>query len=94
MCLSVISIRSDLPTYPPTHLPIYPPTYLPPFCSRSLLDMADAMITLGSATPSPAKRAPKLASARKAAVQLWQRLARKYKQMVVRQPRDERRDEL
>ena len=56
--------------------------------------MADTMIALGSATPSPAKRAPKLASARKAAVQLWQRLARKYKQMVVRQPRDERRDEL
>ena len=39
---------------------------------QSLLAMAEAMIALGSATPSkhtsPAKRAPKLASARKAAM--------------------------
>ena len=55
--------------------------------------MADAMLTLGSATPSPTRRAPKRANARpgarKAAVQLWQRLVRKYKQMVLRQPREE-----
>jgi len=54
---------------------------------QSLLAMAEAMIALGSATPSkhtsPAKRAPKLASARKVAMQLWQRLVRKYKQMVL-----------
>jgi len=60
---------------------------------RSLLDMADAMITLGSATPSPTRRAPKLTNARpgagKATKQLWQRLVRKYKQMVLRQPREE-----
>ena len=53
--------------------------------------MADAMLTLGSATPSPTRRAPKRANARpgarKAAVQLWQRLVRKYKQMVLRRPR-------